>query len=79
MKLSSSSPHLNKIAQEIALHLAIGDAEISLFEHIPGVTNIQADALSRLIAPDAKSIPENLGQALRVYPPPRDRMFWKAW
>ena len=79
MELSSSSPHLNKVAQEIALHLAIGDAQISLLEHIPGITNIQADALSRLNAPDAKTIPGSLSNAKRVFPPNWDARFWRAW
>ena len=79
MKLSSSSPRLNQVAQGIALHLAIGDAQISLLEHIPGVTNIQADALSRLTAPEAKSIPGFLSNAKRIFPPNRDSDFWRAW
>ena len=79
MKLSSPSPHLNKVAQEIALHLAIGDAQISLLEHIPGITNIQADALSRLNAAEAESIPGFLSNAMRVFPPNRDSDFWRAW
>ncbi len=79
MKLSSSSPHLNKIAQEIALQLALGEAEINLLEYIPGVTNIQADALSRLSAPKAKTIPVSLRGARRVHPPNRDPKVWRAW
>ncbi len=79
MKLSSPNTHLNKIAQEIALHLALEDALISLLEHVPGVSNIQADALSRLHAPDAKELPQSLYSAKRVYPSPRDSYFWRAW
>ena len=78
-KLSSPSPHLNQIAQEIALHLALDDAQVDLLEHVPGVTNIQADSLSRLFAPDAKDIPTSLSFAKRVHPCPRDANFWKAW
>ena len=79
MKLSSSSQSLNRIAQEIALHLALDEAQIDLLENIPGITNVQADALSRLYAPDAKVIPVSLVSARRVFPQERSPDFWRAW
>ena len=79
MKLPPSSPHLNRIAQEIALHLALDDAAIDLLEHVPGVTNVQADALSRLDAPEPKVIPMCRTSDRRLYPAPRDEHSWKAW
>jgi hypothetical protein len=44
--------------------------------HIPGLSNDTPDALSRLWAPEAKSIPARLQGVTRESCPDRDRSFW---
>ena len=51
--------------------------QIKGLEHIPGVTNIQADALSRQFAPEAKDFPKELLNVPR-YEVTFDTNFWKV-
>ena len=55
--LSSPSVALNVIAREVALDLAGENFQLSELAHIPGLTNVTADALSRLWAPDPMAFP----------------------
>ena len=71
------SPELNVLAREFAYDEATRAYQVKGLVHIPGVTNVQADALSRQFAPEAKSFPKEL---LEV---PRDEVnfgndFWKV-
>jgi hypothetical protein len=49
---------------------------LSISVHIPGITNIQPDALSRLSAPHPSTIPEALANTQRTTLVPRDEQFW---
>jgi hypothetical protein len=76
MKLSSPSPSLNSIAREFAVLLATRHIDMSLLEHIPGVSNEIPDCLSRLESPKPKQLPTCLREVSREAAPPRDGKFW---
>ena len=78
VKLSSGSPHLNMVARELALDAVLGLYAIGLASHIPGVSNVLPDHLSRLWAPDAHEFPAALRDVPEVVAPPRDTAFWKS-
>ncbi len=65
-KMASPSKGLALILKEIALDEAGQTWGFETLTHIPGVSNTLADPLSRLHAPDAKSIPEVLAQVPRT-------------
>ena len=60
-KLASPAPGVNAIAREVAIDLATSRYGVSIWEHLPGVQNEWADALSRLHQPEA---PAQVPQAL---------------
>lgn len=64
-KGKAKSPELNVLAREFALDQALREYRVWWLEHIPGVTNQQADALSRLEAPERATIPEALHRVPR--------------
>ena len=67
------------IACELALDLAEGVYRPALGAHIPGITNLSADALSRWTAPGGKSVlPPSLMRARRVHPEQRSRVWWRT-
>eukprot|EP00438_Fugacium_kawagutii_P015975 Skav227112 [mRNA] locus=scaffold199:430834:442141:+ [translate_table: standard] len=68
---------MNVIAREFALDLALKEYRLHWVEHIFGVTNVEADALSRLNAPIPKDFPETLKSAARRRVK-FDRDFWKV-
>ena len=73
----AKSQEMNMIAREFALDLALKEYRLHWVEHIFGVTNVEADALSRLYAPIPKDFPETLKSATRrrvKY----TRDFWKV-
>ncbi|CAE7838251.1 unnamed protein product [Symbiodinium sp. CCMP2592] len=79
-KGSARSADLNVLAREFAFDQATRAYHVNGLVHIPGVTNVQADALSRQFAPEAKRFPKEL---LEV---PRDEVLindhfwqWVAW
>jgi hypothetical protein len=78
MKVSSKSPAMNAIAQEIALHMATRDFELAILKHIPGISNEIPDALSRQHAPEPKPFPTSLEGAKRRMAPERTADFWLA-
>lgn len=75
--LSSPSEPLNIIAREVALDLASENFQLSELAHIPGLTNVAADALSRLWAPDPMGLP-NLGDAIQDLVPDLGESFWRV-
>ena len=75
--LSSPSVALNVIAREVALDLAGENFQLSELAHIPGLTNVTADALSRLWAPDPMAFP-NMGDAIQDLVPDLGPTFWKV-
>ena len=56
----AKSPDLSVIAREFSMDLARDRYRLHLLKHIPGVTNIEADALSRLYAPFSPEVPQSL-------------------
>ena len=64
--LKTKSPQILAIVLEASLDLALGRYQVRAADHIPGVSNLEADALSRLTAPDAKAFPLSLVGVPRV-------------
>ena len=58
--LRTKSPQMLRVALELCLDLAEACYEVSELCHIPGVTNVEADALSRMYAPTALDFPASL-------------------
>eukprot|EP00435_Cladocopium_sp_Y103_P040399 s39_g11.t1 len=77
LKLTSQSGSMAVIAREIALDIAAKNYQLNELHHVPGVTNVVADALSRLWAPHPEPFPF-LGEAVRDEPPRLDDSFWKV-
>ena len=76
-KLKSRAPGILKVLLEAALDLSLGRYEVSTFVHIPGVTNIEADALSRLTALEPKPFPASLVHVPEARPADhRAEAFW---
>jgi hypothetical protein len=75
-KKASKAAEMNKIIAEITLMEAVLGVSITSLSHIPGLSNDTPDALSRLWAPEAKSIPARLQGVTRESCPDRDRSFW---
>ena len=76
-RLSSSSPTINFLGAELALELERHDLRDLVVQHIPGVWNTTADALSRLYAPEPKAIPDAVKDVKRRRLPPRDAHFYR--
>jgi hypothetical protein len=72
----SRSPRQNNIVSEIFLDEAELYNSLAITVHVPGVTKIQPDALSRLSAPSPSSIPQALHSVPRLQPLLRDKGFW---
>ena len=77
LNLTSQSDTMAIIAREVALDVAAGNYQLHELVHIPGVTNVAADALSRLWAPQPQDFPF-LGAAVKDPPPSLDDSFWKV-
>ena len=61
-KGKARSPDMNVLAREFAIDQALQVYRLSWLKHIPGLTNLEADALSRLHAPIPSAIPSSLDQ-----------------
>ena len=67
------------ISRELALLLSETSFQPRVIEHLPGVMNSHADALSRLWQPDAKfRIPDDLAKCKRLHPPRRDASYYST-
>ena len=78
-RLNSSSSLVLRIVLEAWLDLASEKHSVSVGIHVPGVANLEADALSRLWAPDPKQVPESLAGVDRATPVDfRSREFWSV-
>ena len=77
-KQASRSSGIAIILRELALDESELDANQVQLTHIPGVTNVWPDALSRLWAPEPKVIPPELAGAVRSTVPLRDKDFWRS-
>ena len=76
-KLAAGSSNLNLVAREVALDLAVKNYRLTELAHIQGITNVAADALSRLWSPDPKAFP-NLGSATKDAVPNMGAGFWRV-
>ena len=78
-KMQPHSPALNTVARELALDVADSIYEPQVAEHVPGVANIAADALSRKWDPSHRyHLPPVLKHACEVHPPSRPPQWWRA-
>ena len=66
---------MSLILAEIALDDAVANASLEL-HHIPGVSNVLADCLSRLFAPKPKALPLELSHVEMIPCQKRDHKFW---
>ena len=73
----AKSIELNVIAREIALDQALRMYRLTFLEHIPGVTNIEADYLSRVHSPKPPVKPEQL-ETIALTPVHIGEGFWKV-
>eukprot|EP00969_Alexandrium_andersonii_P148237 6553129-Alexandrium_andersonii.AAC.1 len=73
---STPSVALNGLAQECALDDAVEAQLLSQLRHLPGISNIMAEAMSRQSAPDTKACPEALASVQRTLVPVRDSSFY---
>ena len=69
-KAASKSKGLSLVLSELALEEAEFSNPINDLVHIPGIANTWPDALSRLTAPQPKSIPPRLLTSHALCPPP---------
>ena len=73
----AKSPELNFIAREVALDQALQVYSLTFLEHIPGVTNLEADFLSRVFAPKTPVKPGQL-EGVPLSPFKLGEGFWKV-
>ena len=73
----AKSPELNVIACEVALDQALLVYRLTFLEHIPGVTNLEADFLSRVFAPKVPVKPRQL-EGVPLAPFEIGAGFWKV-
>ena len=66
-KGKAKSPEMNILAREFALDQALQKYRLGWLKHIPGVTNLEADALSRLHAPIPATLPRSLADVDRIH------------
>ena len=77
-KLSSKSPALNGIAREVALDIATDLYTWRVSTHIPGITNLLPDDLSRMWAPDPHDFPSALLHVPESPTATRDASVWRT-
>ena len=75
LKGKAKSSDLSVIAREFAIDLARDRYRLHLLKHIPGVTNVEADALSRVYAPFSPEVPQSLRGVPRI-PVDINSEFW---
>ena len=77
--LEGSSRALTLIASEFALELGKAESRPDLISHIPGITNVSCDMLSRRFDPNKVfQLPLQLLNAKAVIPPSRPIKWWKS-
>ena len=76
VKMTSPAPILNELAMELALALGCIGAEVAIGEHIRGVLNVEADALSRLW--EGADLPVRLRCVHRTIAPMRHESWYHA-
>ena len=78
LKFKSDGEMPGLIAREIALDVAECIYDPSFVAHIPGKTNVIADALSRMVERPGQEVPLQLRGATRWSPPPRDDSYYRS-
>jgi len=79
LEMRASGPTMGLIAREIALDVADALCTPNLVEHIPGVSNVLADTLSRLEVPGGNyKLPECLESVHRAQVGTRPRSFYRT-
>ena len=74
---SAKSAQLNVLAREFALDQALRCYKVTGLTHIPGVTNVQADALSRKFSPKPPEMPKAL-EGVKLVSLDLNDGFWKV-
>ena len=78
-RMQPHSPQLGLIAREMALDIASASYAPDVAEHIPGITNVAADALSRKFDSSTSfHLPPYLNPTLEQVPPARDGSWWRS-
>ena len=77
-RLASPSADLALVAREIAMDAILGLYTVGVATHIPGVSNVLPDDLSRLWAPDRHRFPRELRGLPEVPVPDLGPNFWKT-
>ena len=78
-KMQPKSFSLQVVARELALDLSQMSYSPDFIEHIPGVTNGIADALSRMAERGSDfQLPAFLSNARYDIAPERDKMWWRT-
>ena len=73
------SQQLGLIAHELALDISEAAFAPDIIEHIPGIANTAADALSRKCDPYKRvAIPNYLTEATRHICKPREMSWWRS-
>ena len=78
-RMQAKSQSLQTIAREMALDTADAIYEPQVVQHVPGVANVTADALSRRNEQGPNwTCPPLLAKAEEVIPPTRDMTWWRS-
>ena len=77
--LKTHSKQLSLIAREFALDLGTAAFRPEVVQHVPGISNVVADQLSRRFEPGRKfELHPSLLKARAIIPPPRSKTWWKT-
>ena len=77
--LKTHSKQLSLIAREFALDLGTAAFRPEVVQHVPGISNVVADQLSRRYEPGREFILHpSLLKARAIIPPPRTKSWWKT-
>ena len=79
-KLASPTANVNLVAREVALDVAASayGLEATSWGHISGALNDWADSLSRLTAPEKKTVPKALAAVPRAHLAVRGLSWWRT-
>lgn len=78
-RLKTHSKQLSVIARELALDLGAAAFRPEVAQHLPGISNVIADQLSRRFQPGKVfALRPSLAKAKAVVPPPRKLSWWKS-
>ena len=81
MRPPTGSTALGIISREMGLDLADGVYAPDVIQHVPGISNVQADLLSRRFDPsyaERWSLPPSLANVTQANVPKRDRAFYRS-